>query len=60
MARSQSAGRQAFRFRIFGTGESFSHSLSVPGVYRYSCVIHEAKVMSGEIVVRKWPLSRSG
>jgi plastocyanin len=34
-------------------GESFSHVFSVPGTYRYTCAVHEAKGMNGELVVQK-------
>ena len=34
-------------------GESFSETFSVPGIYRYTCAVHEAKGMNGELVVQK-------
>jgi plastocyanin len=46
-------GAQPFDSGFLKPGESFSHTFSVPGVYRYTCVVHEAKGMTGEIVVQK-------
>ena len=46
-------GAQPFDSGFLKPGENFSHKFSVPGVYRYTCVVHEAKGMTGEIVVRK-------
>ena len=46
-------GARPFDSGFLKPGESFSHTFSVPGVYRYTCVVHEAKGMTGEIVVRK-------
>jgi plastocyanin len=34
-------------------GETFTHTFTVPGEYRYTCVVHEAKGMVGTIVVVK-------
>ncbi|HJU09712.1 MAG TPA: plastocyanin/azurin family copper-binding protein [Candidatus Binataceae bacterium] len=47
------SGAKPFDSGFLKPGESFSHTFSVPGVYRYTCVVHEAKGMTGEIVVRK-------
>ncbi len=33
-------------------GETFSHTFTTPGIYRYVCVAHEASGMAGEIIVR--------
>jgi plastocyanin len=46
-------GAQPFDSGFLKLGESFSHTFSVAGVYRYTCVVHEAKGMTGEIMVRK-------
>jgi plastocyanin len=34
-------------------GETFTHTFDVPGEYKYTCVVHEAKGMIGTIVVVK-------
>jgi plastocyanin len=34
-------------------GESFSHTFTAPGVYRYVCVAHETSGMIGEIIVER-------
>jgi plastocyanin len=46
-------GAKPFDSGFLKPGESFSQTFSVPGVYRYTCAVHEAKSMSGEIVVEK-------
>jgi plastocyanin len=50
---SNPAGAQPFDSGFLKPGESFSETFSVPGVYRYTCAVHEAKGMNGEIVVEK-------
>lgn len=32
---------------------SFKETFSVPDIYRYTCAVHEAKGMNGEVVVEK-------
>jgi plastocyanin len=34
-------------------GETFSHTFTVPGTYRYFCMPHENKGMVGEVIVEK-------
>ena len=46
-------GAKPFDSGFMRPGESFSHTFSIPGVYRYTCVVHETKGMTGEIVVHK-------
>jgi plastocyanin len=46
-------GAKPFDSGFLRPGESFSETFSVPGTYRYTCAVHEAKGMSGEIVVEK-------
>ena len=46
-------GAKPFDSGFLKPGESFSQSFSVPGVYRYTCAVHEAKGMNGELVVQK-------
>src|SRR5207245_7768813 len=33
-------------------GETFSHTLTTPGIYKYVCVAHGASGMIGEVVVK--------
>ncbi len=47
------AGAKPFDSGFLKPGESFSETFSVPGVYRYTCAVHEAKGMNGELVVQK-------
>jgi plastocyanin len=46
-------GAKSFDSGFLKPGETFSETFSVPGVYRYTCAVHEAKGMSGEVVVEK-------
>jgi plastocyanin len=46
-------GAKPFDSGFLKPGESFSETFSVPGIYRYTCAVHEAKGMSGELVVEK-------
>jgi plastocyanin len=46
-------GAKPFDSGFLKPGESFSETFSVPGVYRYTCAVHEAKGMKGELVVEK-------
>jgi plastocyanin len=46
-------GAKPFDSGFLKPGESFSETFSVPGIYRYTCAVHEAKGMNGEIVVKK-------
>jgi plastocyanin len=46
-------GAKSFDSGFIKPGESFSQTFSVPGIYRYTCVVHEAKGMTGELVVQK-------
>jgi plastocyanin len=50
---SRPAGAQPFDSGFLKPGESFSETFSVPGVYRYTCAVHEAKGMNGELVVQQ-------
>lgn len=46
-------GAKPFDSGFLKPGENFIQKFSVPGIYRYTCAVHEAKGMSGEIVVEK-------
>jgi len=46
-------GAKPFDSGFLKPGETFSQTFSVPGTYRYTCAVHEAKGMNGEVVVQK-------
>jgi len=46
-------GAKPFDSGFLKPGESFSQTFSAAGIYRYTCAVHEAKGMNGEIVVEK-------
>ncbi len=46
-------GAKPFDSGFLKPGETFSQTFSVPGTYRYTCAVHEAKGMNGELVVQK-------
>lgn len=46
-------GAKPFDSGFLKPGESFRETFSVPGIYRYTCAVHEAKGMNGEVVVQK-------
>jgi plastocyanin len=46
-------GAKPFDSGFLKPGESFKETFSVPGIYRYTCAVHEAKGMNGEVVVEK-------
>jgi len=50
---STPSGAKPFDSGFLKPGESFSETFSVPGTYRYTCAVHEAKGMNGEIIVQK-------
>jgi len=50
---SNPPGAKPFDSGFLKPGESFSEIFSVPGTYRYTCAVHEAKGMNGEVVVEK-------
>ncbi len=50
---SNPPGAKPFDSGFLKPGESFSETFSVPGTYRYTCAVHEAKGMNGEIIVQK-------
>src|SRR5712692_4655922 len=41
-------GAKPFDSGFLKPGETFSQTFSVPGIYRYTCAVHEAKGMKGE------------
>jgi plastocyanin len=49
---SNPPGAKPFDSGFLRPGEKFVHTFTVPGIYKYACVVHEAKGMVGEIVVR--------
>jgi plastocyanin len=46
------SGAKPFDSGFLPPGQSFSHTFTVPGTYKYVCAAHEMSGMSGEIVVR--------
>jgi plastocyanin len=46
-------GAEPFDSGFLRPGETFAHIFTVPGEYKYACVVHEAKGMIGTIVVVK-------
>jgi plastocyanin len=46
-------GADPFDSGFLRPGETFTHTFTIPGEYRYTCVVHEAKGMLGTIVVVK-------
>jgi plastocyanin len=46
-------GAKPFDSGFLKPGESFNETFSVPGVYRYTCAVHEAKGMNGQVVVQR-------
>jgi plastocyanin len=50
---SNPPGAKPFDSGFLKPGESFSETFFVPGIYRYTCAVHEAKGMNGEVVVKK-------
>jgi plastocyanin len=46
-------GAKPFDSGFLKPGETFSETFAVPGIYRYTCAVHEAKGMNGEVVVQK-------
>ena len=50
------SGVPAFDSGFMRPGESFTHTFTTPGTYKYVCVAHEASGMIGEVVVK----SRAG
>jgi plastocyanin len=50
---SNPPGAKPFDSGFLKPGETFSETFSVPGTYRYTCAVHEAKGMNGELIVQK-------
>jgi plastocyanin len=46
-------GAKPFDSGFLKPGETFSQTFSAPGIYRYTCAVHEMKGMNAEIVVQK-------
>lgn len=46
------AGTAAFDSGFMRPGETFTHTFTKPGIYKYVCAAHEADGMKGEIVVK--------
>jgi len=46
-------GVKPFDSGLLKPGESFRETFSAPGIYRYTCAVHEAKGMNGEVVVER-------
>lgn len=45
-------GTEPFDSGFLRPGETFTHTFAIAGVYKYACVVHEAKGMIGEVVVK--------
>jgi len=45
-------GTEAFDSGFMRPGESFTHTFTTPGIYKYVCVAHEASGMIGEVIVK--------
>jgi len=45
-------GTVAFDSGFMRPGETFTHTFSTPGVYRYVCVAHETSGMVGKVIVK--------
>jgi plastocyanin len=45
-------GAEPFDSGFLRPGETFTYTFTVPGVYKYACIVHETKGMLGEIVVK--------
>jgi plastocyanin len=50
---SNPPGAKPFDSGFLRPGQSFNQIFSVPGIYRYTCAVHENKGMNGELVVQK-------
>jgi plastocyanin len=46
------AGAKPFNSGYLKPGITFEHTFTVPGVYRYFCILHERNDMVGEIIVK--------
>ncbi len=46
------AGAEPFDSGFMKPGDSYTHTFTVPGTYKYACAVHETKGMIGEIVVK--------
>lgn len=45
-------GAEPFGSELLGAGETFAHTFTVPGEYRYFCIPHQMAGMVGTVVVR--------
>ncbi|MBI3629764.1 MAG: hypothetical protein HY217_09350 [Candidatus Rokubacteria bacterium] len=46
-------GVAPFDSSTLAPGQTFTHAFTVPGTYRYVCVMHEGSAMTGEVVVKR-------
>lgn len=46
------SGAKPFDSHFIQPGESYTHTFTVPGTYKYVCAAHEMSGMSGEIMVK--------
>lgn len=46
------AGADSFSSSLLQPGQSFSHTFTIPGIYKYVCTLHEGNGMKGIIVVK--------
>ncbi|QBQ54317.1 plastocyanin/azurin family copper-binding protein [Nitrosococcus wardiae] len=45
-------GAEPFNSGLLGPGETFQHTFTVKGTYRYFCIPHEAAGMVGEVIIQ--------
>jgi plastocyanin len=50
---SDPPGARPFDSGFIRPGETFSYTFTTPGLYRYTCAVHETKGMIGEVLVNK-------
>ena len=46
------SGAHTFASQLLQPGQTFSHTFTVPGVYRYVCTLHESNGMKGVVIVK--------
>ena len=46
------AGAAAFNSGFLKSGQTYRHQFTVPGQYRYFCILHESSGMVGTVVVQ--------
>jgi len=46
------AGAHTFASELLQPGQTFAHTFTVPGVYKYVCTLHESNGMMGVVIVK--------